>query len=343
MASFLQTLGRFAFRRRGLVALIWVALLALVGLGAATAAPAPGMSVSIPGTEAQRTFDLLDERFPGAHADGASARVVLRTTDGSPITEGESQATVAQTVERLGEDPEVLRVNGPFESKTVSPDGTTAYAEVVYEASLGEVEEESQAAIKSAVEYARDNGLQAEAGGSALETVPETGTGEVIGVVVAAVVLIVTFGSLVAAGLPLVTALLGLGIGVGGIVALAPVLDFSGVTSTLAAMIGLAVGIDYALFIVSRYRSERAAGHSGEEAAGRAVGTAGSAVVFAGLTVLIALAGLSVIGVPILTKMGLAAAATVGIAVLVAVSLVPAVIGFAGDKVLGRAARRAEA
>lgn len=343
MATLLSRLGRFSFRRRGIVALIWLALLAGVGLGAATASSTPGMSVSMPGTEAQRAFDLLDERFPEANADGATARVVFREAEGGPMTRGEPRAAVERAVSQLGKDADVTGVVDPYQAKAISQDQKTVYAQVMYKAPMGEVADESREALSKVADAARASGLVVETGGTALETEPETGSGEVVGVLVAAVVLVITFGSLVAAGMPLVTALVGVGIGVGGVVALAPLLDMSAVTSILAAMIGLAVGIDYALFIVSRYRAERAEGHEAETAAGRAVGTAGSAVVFAGLTVLIALAGLSVVGVPLLTKMGLAAAVTVAIAVLVALSLVPAVLGFAGDRVLGRKGEKARA
>nr|WP_284466866.1 MMPL family transporter [Actinomadura madurae] len=156
----------------------------------------------------------------------------------------------------------------------------------------------------------------------------------------AGVVLLVTFGSLAAAGLPLLTALIGIGVSLAGILALAHALDLSATTSILAMMLGLAVGIDYALFVVSRYREERARGRAPREAVGLAVGTAGSAVVFAGLTVVIALAGLSVVGIPMLTKMGLAAAGAVTIAVLIALTLVPALLGFWPNAVLTRRARK---
>ncbi|MFD5101953.1 MMPL family transporter, partial [Streptomyces albidochromogenes] len=142
--------------------------------------------------------------------------------------------------------------------------------------------------------------------------------------------------SVVAAGMPLLTALIGVGVGISAITALGATLGLSSTTSTLAMMLGLAVGIDYALFIVSRYRAEITEGRDRADAAGRAVGTAGSAVVFAGLTVIVALAGLAVVNIPMLTKMGLAAAGTVAVAVLVALTLVPALLGFAPVKVLRR-------
>ncbi|MEU3605770.1 MMPL family transporter [Streptomyces sp. NPDC035033] len=344
MATFLYKLGRTAFRRRRLVALLWVALLALAGVGAATAPAATSSSFSIPGTEAQRAFDLLEERFPGAGADGATARVVFKAPDGGKMTDAAPRAVVEETVAALksGSD-QIVSVTDPYTARAVSRDGSTAYVSVAYKVNGMELTDETREALEQAGHAAQGKGLTVELGGDALQTMPETGTGEIIGVVIAGIVLVITFGSLVAAGLPLLTAIIGVGIGVSAITALANVLDLGTTTSTLAMMIGLAVGIDYALFIVSRYRSELADGHGKEEAAGRATGTAGSAVVFAGLTVVIALVGLAVVNIPMLTKMGFAAAGTVVIAVLIALTLIPALLGFAGDKVIGRKERKGAA
>ncbi|GGT37556.1 MMPL family transporter [Streptomyces chromofuscus] len=333
MATFLYKLGRLAFRRRHFVALMWVALLTLAGVGAA-GAPAPGTtSFSIPGTEAQKAFDLLEERFPGMSADGATARVVFKAPAGEKMTDAANKSTVQKTVRELSDGSEVASVADPYAAKAVSRDGTIAYARVRYEVSGMELADTSRQALQAAAQDARDTGLTVEVGGDALQTTPHTGTTEIIGIAVAAVVLVITFGSLLAAGLPLLTALIGVGIGVASITALASTLDLGSTTSTLATMIGLAVGIDYALFIVSRYRAELAEGREREEAAGRAVGTAGSAVVFAGLTVVIALVGLSVVNIPMLTKMGVAAAGTVAIAVLIALTMIPALLGYAGRRV----------
>ncbi|CAL9485205.1 Membrane protein YdfJ [Streptomyces sp. enrichment culture] len=333
MATILYRLGRFAFRRRHLVALFWVALLALAGAGAAGAPAAGTTSFSIPGTEAQKAFDLLEERFPGSSADGATARVVFKAPAGEKMTDAENKATVRKTVQELSDGSEVARVTDPYQGGGVSQDGTIAYASVSYKVSGMELEDSSRDALEGAAEDARDAGLTVEIGGDALQAVPHTGTAEIIGIGVAAVVLVITFGSLLAAGLPLLTAVIGVGIGVSTITALASVLDLGSTTSILASMIGLAVGIDYALFVVSRYRAELAEGREREEAAGRAVGTAGSAVVFAGLTVVIALVGLAVVNIPMLTKMGVAAAGTVAIAVLIALTMVPALLGYAGRRV----------
>ncbi|GAA2976659.1 MMPL family transporter [Streptomyces fulvorobeus] len=341
MATFLYKLGRFAFRRRRVVALVWVALLALAGFGAASASPATSSSFSIPGTEAQKAFDLLEERFPGGSADGATARVVFKAPQGEKVTDAANKAEVTDIVGELksGSD-QIASVADPYATKAVSEDGSTAYISVSYEVNSMELTEETREALEEAGTSAEKSGMTVEIGGDALQVMPHTGAGEIIGVAIAAVVLVITFGSLIAAGLPLVTALIGVGVGISLITALANVLDLGSTTSTLAMMIGLAVGIDYALFIVSRYRAELSEGREREEAVGRAVGTAGSAVVFAGLTVVIALAGLAVVNIPMLSKMGFAAAGTVAIAVVIALTLVPALLGFAGKRIMGRKARR---
>ncbi|ANB04532.1 hypothetical protein SAM40697_0570 [Streptomyces ambofaciens] len=344
MATFLYRLGRRAFRRRGLVALLWVAILVGAGVAASTAPAPPEDSFSMPGTESQKAFDLLDERFPAASAEGATARVVIRAPDGGKISDPAGRDRVEDLVTALGDGPQVASVADPFEADTVSEDGTTAYASVTYKVNAMELTDQARDALTAATDDARGDGYTVETGGDAVMAEQEMGgTAELIGIGVAAIVLLLTFGSLVAAGMPLLSAIIGVGIGISAIGALGSTLELSATTSTLAMMIGLAVAIDYALFIVSRYRAEIAEGRTPEDAAGRAVGTAGSAVVFAGLTVIVALAGLAVVNIPILTKMGLAAAGTVGIAVLIALTLTPALLGFAGKKALSRKDRKAPA
>ncbi|MBP5939027.1 MMPL family transporter [Streptomyces acidiscabies] len=339
MATFLYKLGRLAFRRRHFVALLWIALLTLAGVGAASAPAAGTTSFSIPGTEAQKAFDLLEQRFPGMSADGATAHVVFKAPAGQTMNDAANKATVEEAVAELKSGSEVVSVADPYTGKAVSKDGTVAYASVKYKVSGMELKDSSRDALEEAGDHARSAGLTVEIGGDALQATPHTGATEIIGIGIAAVVLVITFGSLIAAGLPLLTAIIGVGIGVASITALASALDLGSTTSTLALMIGLAVGIDYALFIVSRYRAELAEGRDREEAAGRATGTAGSAVVFAGLTVVIALAGLAVVNIPMLTKMGIAAAGTVAIAVLIALTMIPALLGYAGKRILPAGAK----
>ncbi|ONK14625.1 MMPL family transporter [Streptomyces sp. MP131-18] len=344
MATFLYRIGRWTFRRRRLVGSLWLAALVLVGVAAATAESGPEDEFSMPGTEAQEAFDLLNERFPGGDAQGAEARLVFQAPDGQRVTAGPHRAAVEDALGALAGGDQVASATDPFATGAVSEDGAVAYATLTYTERATGLTEATTAALEDAAGQARDAGLTVEIGGSALEAEEELGgVTELIGLAVAALVLVITFGSLVAAGLPLLTALIGVAVGFCLIAALADPLGLSSTTSILAIMLGTAVGIDYALFIVSRYRSERAGGRDPEEAAGRAVGTAGTAVVFAGLTVIIALSGLAVVGIPILTKMGLAAAGTVALAVLVALTLVPPLLGFAGRRLLPRAQRKANA
>ncbi|MEV1085923.1 MMPL family transporter [Streptomyces sp. NPDC050211] len=337
MATFLYKLGRFAFRRRWPMALLWVVILCGAGFAASSAPTPPADTFSMPGTESQKAFDLLEEKFPDASADGASARVVVRAPAGGKISAPEHKAQVAALVAQLKKAPQVASVTDPFTTKSVSKDGTTAYAVATYEVPATKVDDAAHDALDAALAKARDGGLTAQAGGDAVKVdAAVSGTGEQIGILISALVLVLTFGSVIAAGMPLLTALIGVGVGISAITALGSTLGLSSTTSTLAMMLGLAVGIDYALFIISRYRAELTEGRDRADAAGRAVGTAGSAVVFAGLTVIVALAGLAVVNIPVLTKMGLTAAGTVAIAVLVALTFVPALLGFAPVKVLRR-------
>ncbi|MEU9189731.1 MMPL family transporter [Streptomyces sp. NPDC048484] len=343
MATFLYQLGQRAFRRRRWVALMWVAVLAVVGIGALSAAEAPDDSSSMPGIESQKAFDLINEQFPGSEANGASARIVFVAPDGQKITAAGHRSAVDRFLTEAADGPQVADVSSPFDGPGLSKDKSTAYATVTYKTKDDELTDASKKDLEGAVEEVRDTGLTVEVGGSALATEAPAGMGEIVGVLVAAIVLLITFGSLAAAGLPLITAVIGVSISLAGITALANAFGLSSTSGELAMMLGLAVGIDYSLFVVSRYREERAKGCTPEEAVGLALGTAGSAVVFAGLTVVIALAGLSVIGVPMLTKMGLSAAGTVVIGVLIALTLVPALLGFWPNAVLARQTRSGRA
>ncbi|MEW2519485.1 MMPL family transporter [Actinacidiphila alni] len=333
MATYLYRLGRFSFRRRRLVLLVWVAVLAAIGIGAASVSSSTTDTFSIPGTQSQKALDLLTEQFPQASADGATARVVFEAPHGRKMTSGTDKAEVERLVADLGRADQVKTVADPYAGGTVSKDGTIGYAQVTYKVADTDVTDRARTDLKDIAAKGEKAGLHVSMGGTAVAEEPGQSSTELIGILIAAVVLVVTFGSLVAAGLPLLTALFGVGLAVLSITLASSVVDLSSSTSTLALMLGLAVAIDYALFIVSRYRGELRNGHEPEEAAGRALGTAGSAVVFAGLTVIIALAGLSVIGIGMLTDLGLGAAFAVVVAVVIALTLLPAMLGFAGARI----------
>ncbi|MFJ6854198.1 MMPL family transporter [Streptomyces sp. NPDC091271] len=331
MAILLYRLGRLSFRRRGRVLALWLLLLALLGGGAAAFSGPTTSKFSIPGTESQKALDSLAREFP--QAGGATGTIVVAAPEGGKLT----PTAVAPVTDEAAEVPGVLAAVDPFVSKAVSQDGRYALIQVQFESGADGITDAQREAFTEA--GASVSGLRVEHGGEIMRGVPEIGSTEIIGVGVAALVLVLTFGSLVAAGMTLLNALVGVAAGMAGLFALSSTVELTSTAPILALMLGLAVGIDYALFITSRYRHYLSEGMDGEEAAGRAAGTAGSAVVFAGATVVIALAGLAVAGVPFLTVMGLAAAATVALAVLVSLTLLPAVLGFAGARVLPRKQR----
>jgi RND superfamily putative drug exporter len=332
MAHLLQRLGRASFRRRRLVLAVWLGLFAAVAGGALTADGSFTANFSIPGTESQKAIDLLNERVPATA--GATGRVVIAAPKGERLT-GQARADAQATLRKIARGPGVVSVSDPFKTGTVSKDGRIAYAQLTFKEPANGLTATERVPIVAAAEQASDDGLQVGiTGDAAPQTESAGGGGEAVGIVIALVILLITFGAIVAAGMPLLTAVLGVGIGLTGIMAASAVFDLSSAVISLAAMLGLAVGIDYALFIISRYRTLAQNGLSPQEAAGQAVGTAGTAVVFAGSTVVIALAALVVTGVPFMAAMGIAAAATVAVAVLIAITLVPALLGFAGRRAL---------
>ncbi|MGC5329943.1 MMPL family transporter [Micromonospora sp. DT62] len=337
MATLLYRLGRGSMRRRRLVAAIWLVVLVGLGLAAATLRGPIADNFTMPGTESQRALDLLAEQFPAA--SGATGTIAVRAPADGVLASPQGQAVVKELTQEAATLPGVVGAVDPFQVGAVSPDGRYALVQVQFATGADEVTDAQREAYEKVGERAEAQGWEVAPGGEVLSSVPEVGSTEVIGVAVAAIVLVVTFGSLVAAGMTMLNALIGVGVGMAGLFAISSVVDLSSTAPILALMLGLAVGIDYSLFITSRYRQNLMEGLPPDEAVGRAVGTAGSAVVFAGATVVIALAGLAVVNIPFLTVMGLAAAGTVTIAVLVAITLQPALLGFAGRRVLPRKRR----
>jgi RND superfamily putative drug exporter len=343
MSSFLARLGRASFRHRGLVSVAWLALLGVVVTLLVTVGGAFDDRFTIPGSESQDALDQLAAVSPGA--SGAGAQIVFVAPDGGTVADPAYAGAIADVVAAAGRVPQVAAVVSPFDNKALSPDGQAALATVRFAVPREGLDASSVDALQASTAAAKDAGLEVAVGGDAFGSTGVTvGATEFIGVIVAVLVLVLTFGSLLAAGMNLLTAMIGIGVGMGGLLLASHVVTLSSTAPTLALMIGLAVGIDYALFILSRHRTQLAAGMDPEESAARATGTAGSAVVFAGLTVVIALSGLAVVGIPFLTVMGVGAAGTVLVAVLVALTLLPAMLGFAGTRLApkpgSRAARR---
>lgn len=340
MSSFLYRLGRAAYRRRLAMLLGWLALLGVVAAVAFTIQKGFDENFSLPGTESQEALDSLNRTFP--QVSGTTAQVVVVTAEGGSVRRAAVRDAIEVSVQRLEQIDQVDRVTSPFDKYSngaISDDDRAAITSVGLNVDQPDITASTYAALDAETTRLQSAipGSRVSAGGEAYGNEPPGVTPtEGIGVLVALLVLLLTLGSLRAAGMPLLTAILGVALTMLLIVAATGVTTISSTTPLLALMLGLAVGIDYALFITSRHRDQLRDGLDAEESAARALATAGSAVVFAGMTVMIALCGLAVAGIPFLTTMGVAASIGVGIAVLIALTLLPALLGFAGDRLRPR-------
>ena len=340
MSTLLYALGRWTYRHPWRVLVSWLMLL---GIALGFAIPHLGgtdNSFSIPGTEAQEGIELLDRSFP--QASGTSAQLVIVTADGDRIDEEPYSGAIGDTVAHLEDLDGVIAVTDPFNEMVtgmVSDDESAAIIRLQFDGQSTDVSDETKEGLEQVADDLRETlpeGSQVAMGGDLFSTsVPALSLIEAVGVLIALFVLIVTFRSFAVAWFPLVSALIGVGLAIALIFIATAFVSVSSTTPMLAIMLGLAVGIDYALFIVARHQDQVRAGVEPEESAARATGTAGSAVVFAGITVLIALIGLGFAGIPFLTTMGIAAAVAVAIAVVVALTLTPALLGFAKHRVAG--------
>ena len=337
MSSFLYDLGRSCFRRRKTVVAVWVALLAVILGAVALFSQSFEDDFELPGAEAQEALDSLALTFP--EVSGASAQVIVVAADGDDIEDAPYRDTIEDAVDDFGELDHVETATSPFDEMvegTISDEGSAALISLQYDDDAANLPDSTLTDLEDAVDALIADLPEGSQGSPGGELFNVTGVSlsivEVIGVIVAFVVLFVTLGSLRAAGMPLISALLSVAIGLLLVVLATAFFTVNSTTPMLALMLGLAVGIDYALFIVSRHRSFLTDGLPAEEAAARANATSGSAVVFAGVTVMVALTGLSVAGIPFLAVMGIAAAVTVAIAVAVSLTLLPAMLGFAGDR-----------
>ncbi len=361
MATYLYRLGRTAYRRWPIFLGAWLVLFVTVGALAASFGTSTSDNLDIPGLKSNEAAELQAELFPGSRAalETANINVVVAVPEGQRLDDPTYAARITALVADLAEGPQIPDDLASPESQAainpvnalagpplggpaavfapVTEDGRVGVISFILDAeNVNGVDRGTQDAIEEAMDAVRGDGLTVEANGQGMAAVePPGGVAEAIGIGVAILVLVLTFGSLVGAGLPILTAVFGVGLGLAGVTAMTALTDVSNTAPVLASMIGIAVGIDYSLFILARYRSELEHTDDREEAVGIAVGTAGSAVVFAGLTVLIALCALAVVGLPFLTSMGLAAAGTVLVAVLVALTLVPALLGLLKSKAFG--------
>jgi RND superfamily putative drug exporter len=349
VSAFLYSLGRASFRHKWRVLAIWVVIGAILGVGAVSLKGEFNESFSIPGAESAEALRQLNTTFPGSGK--ATATAVLVAPEGTSLTDPAVREVVeAWMNDELLADSKVDEVTSPYNdhvSGLISDDGRAAIVRLSVE---GMVTTWTDADREALTDTARTietllPGSSIYVGGDVFNvTMPHLSVIEFMGVGVAFVVLILTLGSLLAAGMPLVVALTGAGLGTLVIFIAAAFGDITSTTMMLAVMLGIAVGIDYSLFIVSRHREQlRDPSVTPEESAARAIATSGSAVVFAGLTVIIALVGLFVANIPFLTVMGVFSAVTVGIAVCLSLTMLPALLGFGGERLRPKAPKRERA
>jgi RND superfamily putative drug exporter len=343
MSTYLYELGRRSFVHHGRVLLAWLVVV-LVGAGAALSlGDGTRDEFEIPGSEANDAFAALDRTFP--ELAGLSAYVVVVAPDGTSIDSARSRELVDRTVADLERVEGVTSVTSPYDelarASSISGDDRAAQVQVQLEGGFENVTPTLKSDLQATGSTLEDAGYTVGFGGDAFaNTGPKLSIIEIIGVIVALFVLYRMFRSWRAAFMPIITALVGVVVSMELIWTATGFLSVSSTAPLLALMIGLAVGIDYALFIVSRHRELMSEGVPAEEAAARAVATAGSAVVFAGVTVMIALVGLSVARIPFLTVMGIGGAVAVAVAVVVALTLLPALLGRAGDRLKAKEGER---
>ncbi|MEU0990041.1 MMPL family transporter [Streptomyces sp. NPDC005953] len=339
----MAAIARWCIRHRLITVLLW----ALACVGVAAAAGATGTAYSnnyeVPGTESGRAAELLAEGFP--HQSGDGGTIVWHTNEGS-VRDADVQQKMSGMLDSVAALDSVADVSGPYEpagAAQISPDGRTAYASLTFEQGLGDVPDAHVQSVVDTAQAARSDGVQVELGGTAVGPMeaPSGHLAETVGVAVAALVLFLAFGSLAASLLPIATALVSVGTAYAGIALLSQVMTVADFAPMLGLLIGLGVGIDYALFIVTRHRKGLQSGLPVADAAREAVATTGRAVVFAGATVCIALLGMLILRLDFLNGVAIAASLTVVLTVAASVTLLPALLSFIGMRALsGRERRR---
>src|SRR5215208_3048030 len=340
----MQALARWCFRRKWIVLAIWVVSLFVLGGLSASVGSGYTDSFSLPGTESTTALNLLTDNFNSESTDTNQA--VFAADD---VTDPATKARIEETLKKIEDGPHVERVDSPFAqgaaARQVSKDGKVAFANVHMdgEQPIADVPKSAYDKLIATAEAGRGDGLRVELGGSGIQQAnqqPGGGPSEFIGFIAAAFVLAIAFGSLWATLLPLFTAVLALGCGLSFTGLLAHAIDIATFSPTLATLIGLGVGIDYSLFVVTRHRNAITAGRDPEAACVRALNTSGRAVLFAGGTVIVALLGLLVLGVSFLNGVAIASAIVVLTTMTAAVTLMPALLGMFGMRVLSRKERR---
>ncbi len=326
-----RRIGDMSARRPWRTIGAWAVLAAVVAALAGAFGGAFLDNFTAPNSDSAWATRLLEERFP--EAAGGSAVAVFAAPESERLTD--SRPTIDEALSRVAAIEHVASVSDPFETGHVSADGRVGYAEITLDVPSTQLGRPATAAMTQALEPARTNGLNAELGGQAafLNAPKAASNTEAIGVLAALVILVIAFGTVAAALVPVALALVAVAVGILGIVLLAGSMDVSTAAPTVGALVGLGVGIDYSLLIVSRYRENRAAGQANAQALSAATGSSGTAVLFAGGTVIVSMAGLALTGVGFLTSIGLATSMVVLVSVATALTLLPALLSLLGNRI----------
>jgi RND superfamily putative drug exporter len=330
MNRLVRRIGDLSARRPWTTIGAWAVLAALVAVLSGAVGGAFTDEFSASGSESRKAKTLLEERFPSVA--GGTGLAVFAAGDGRKLSE--SKPAIAAALAQVAALPHVATVSDPFTTNRISSDGRVGYAEITLDVSSFDFGRPAAAKLVEALEPARASGLSAEFGGEASFSNKKKESGkEAIGILAALVILVVAFGTVVAALVPIALALVGVAAGIFGVTVLAGFLDVSTAAPIFGVMVGLGVGIDYSLFIVSRYRDNRAEGQGNAESLSSAMGSSGTAVFFAGMTVVIAMAALVLTGIGVLASIGLSVSIIVLFAVATALTLLPAILTLLGDRI----------
>lgn len=343
MKNILGTFGTWIFHHAKLVitaVLFLIGISVAVGIYTGSSFESGGMSIN--GSESERANKLMEKEFPATKRSGGQVTVVVHSKNNEKLTSAQAQQNIQDMFNKINKDEHVKSVVTPATLNNYSSDGKTAYGIVLYKQEGTKVSQKTVKKLRNAVKTTHDKNIQVEITSTDV-TISEIDNGEkaeVVGIIVAFVVLAITFASLLIAGLPIISALLGLIAGVMLVFVASHSLSVASFSLSLVGMMGLAVGIDYALFIISRYRQELLTTDSKQEALRKTMSTAGMAVLFAGLTVIVALLGMSVLGIEMLSSMGITAAIAVATAIITSLTLVPAILAIMGNRVSAKNSNR---
>jgi RND superfamily putative drug exporter len=328
----LHKIAQISYKHRWIVVGLWLGLLVSITFLAQKYGSNFSSEFKTKSTDSQQATDILQQRFPAVA--GGTGQIVYSSQNG--VTNPTTEAQMQQLFSSIAAIPHVQSITSPYSPMGVlqiSPNKQIAFATIQFDQNYQNIPASTITSINNSVNNTRIPGVTIDMGGDLFEAQTKAGSTEGIGLIAAVFILLISFGSVLAMGLPIMMALFGVGIGVAFVELLSHVIPLPNTTVQLASMIGIGVGIDYALFIVTRYRQELKAGHEPELAVVTSINTAGRSVLFAGTTVVISLLGMLLIGIGFISGMGIGAASVVAVSMLASITLLPAVLGFVGHSI----------